>query len=492
MLTAITAFSGTPADASPGGNPGLERPKRSFGININFDIDKVLRKYKGLADILVGDNRTVDPSAHRFSLPIHISLGLACLLFIIGFINTDIALIILLFSMLLSPEIRLGGVQERAVVIRLDDILLVVIFFGWMAKMAVNKELGILRRTPLNTPIIIYTLIYLLSTGIGIVSGKLYPLKSFFYFLKYVEYFLLYFMVTNVVHSRRQVRVFITALLVTCGIICIYANVTLPHFGRATAPFEGMGEANTLGGYLVFLFAITAGLFLYSRSLNQQVLLALGGLLIFITLLNTLSRGSYLASLPMCLMFVLLSRRRKFFLVFMLIFSMILIPVMMPAKVIRRIKSTFVTGYIYRGYIDKTLSSPVPLDDAALSRLVGMARVYKMWKKSPFLGYGATGVGFTDMQYALVLGEAGALGIIAFFWLIISVFREVLKIFRKQQDEFAGGLALGFLAGFVGLLVHSFSANTFIIIRIMEPFWFMAAILMILPEVYAEDEQAQV
>jgi len=44
------------------------------------------------------------------------------------------------------------------------------------------------------------------------------------------------------------------------------------------------------------------------------------------------------------------------------------------------------------------------------------------------------------------------------------------------------GLALGFLAGFIGLLVHSFGAATFIIVRIMEPFWFLAAIVIVLAE----------
>ena len=43
------------------------------------------------------------------------------------------------------------------------------------------------------------------------------------------------------------------------------------------------------------------------------------------------------------------------------------------------------------------------------------------------------------------------------------------------------GLALGFVAGTVGLLGHALGANTFIIVRIMEPFWFFAAIVVALP-----------
>jgi len=49
-------------------------------------------------------------------------------------------------------------------------------------------------------------------------------------------------------------------------------------------------------------------------------------------------------------------------------------------------------------------------------------------------------------------------------------------------------LAIGFIAGFVGLLFHSIGANTFIIVRIMEPFWFFAGIITVLPMI--EREQA--
>jgi hypothetical protein len=41
---------------------------------------------------------------------------------------------------------------------------------------------------------------------------------------------------------------------------------------------------------------------------------------------------------------------------------------------------------------------------------------------------------------------------------------------------------MGYLSGFIGLLVHAFGANTFIIVRIMEPFWFMTGMVVMIPE----------
>jgi len=43
-------------------------------------------------------------------------------------------------------------------------------------------------------------------------------------------------------------------------------------------------------------------------------------------------------------------------------------------------------------------------------------------------------------------------------------------------------LSLGLIAAFVGILFHAVTANSFIIIRIMEPFWFLAGMVMAIPE----------
>jgi hypothetical protein len=46
---------------------------------------------------------------------------------------------------------------------------------------------------------------------------------------------------------------------------------------------------------------------------------------------------------------------------------------------------------------------------------------------------------------------------------------------------------VGLIAGLVGLLVHAIGANTFIIVRIMEPFWFVTGIIIALVASKKED-----
>ncbi|MEE9609697.1 MAG: hypothetical protein V3W19_00515, partial [Desulfatiglandales bacterium] len=97
-----------------------------------------------------------------------IALVAGMVIFITCFASTEIALYILIFSMLLSPEFIVGTTEGasmgRGVTLRLDDFLLVIIGFSWLAKMSINKELGLFLKTPLNRPIAFYIVVCLVST----------------------------------------------------------------------------------------------------------------------------------------------------------------------------------------------------------------------------------------------------------------------------------------------------------------------------------------
>jgi len=54
---------------------------------------------------------------------------------------------------------------------------------------------------------------------------------------------------------------------------------------------------------------------------------------------------------------------------------------------------------------------------------------------------------------------------------------------KEIPEPFYKGLILGFISGFAGILTQAIGTNTFIIVRIMEPFWFLCAIVMTLPKI---------
>ena len=75
---------------------------------------------------------------------------------VLTLLNPLYGLVLLTFSMLLSPELGFGAVGRRQLTIRIDDLLMIVIFFTWLAKTAVSKETAFFRITPISLPVFLY------------------------------------------------------------------------------------------------------------------------------------------------------------------------------------------------------------------------------------------------------------------------------------------------------------------------------------------------
>jgi hypothetical protein len=417
--------------------------------------------------------------------PIILLGGLSiCLLTLV---RTDFGIIVLIFSMLLSPELPIAQLTIRKVVLRVDDIMIMVVFFTWLAKMAINKELGVLKKNPLNFPIFTFIGINIISTLFAIMTGveRIEPISAFFYILKYIEYFMIYFLIINNLGTNKQAKRFVVALLITCFLVCVYASAQIGKVERPGTPFEGAeAEPNTLGGYLMFLFAVNLGIFLYSRSNIWKFSSFFMCLFATPPFLYSLSRGSYFAFIPMYLTFVILSRRKRQLLIIILLLSFVILPSILPKPVTARIASTFVPGTVYEAF-----GAKIPLELSASYRVENWKGVLDKFRKRPILGYGVSGIGLVDSQYTLTLGETGFLGFSIFIWLMVTIFRNAFLAFRTVEDDWAKGLTLGFLAGFIGLLTHALTAETFIIVRIMEPFWLLTAVVILLPMISSASEQ---
>jgi len=404
-------------------------------------------------------------------------------IFVLSFASTRIAIYLLIFSMLLSPEFGAlhGGVAEgRGVVIRLDDILLVVISMSWLARLAILKEgVGLFRRTPLGRPIAVYVSIIIMATILGVLMGRIQPTPGFFYTLKYVEYFVVFYMMVNHLDTAEQAKNVVKAAFITCTIICLYAIYQVPAGGRVTAPFEGEGgEPNTLGGYLVLMLSMIIGLLLTLRRWKGGTVYACLGVLIVVPLLFTLSRSSWIALVPMYMAFLVYSKRKMWLLVSAAVFISIT-PVFLPEQVADRVVSTF-EAEKWNGTTE-TIAG-ISFDPSTSERISRYKESLGRWIKHPMIGYGVTGGGFIDGQFLRTLEETGLTGLLVLLWLLFRIFRTAHRNYLNLTDPFFKGLSLGLMGGVAALVGHALGSSTFIIVRIMEPFWLMTAIVVRAPD----------
>jgi hypothetical protein len=409
-----------------------------------------------------------------------VAIGLLVLLIAFLFPLTGLYLIVV--SMLLGPEFELGagslggGAQfARGLTLRLDDFLMMLVGCAWLAKVALVRSGVQYLQTPLNRAIAYYLGASILATLIGVLLGRVRPFAGFFFLLKYYEYFFLYFMTVNLVTDEKQIRRLVTVSLVTCFLVSLYAIFQMAHGERASAPFEGKeGEPNTLGGYLVFMLSIVTGLLITpgaSGSRAFPMLLLLAG---FAALQATLSRSSFLAAGVVLAVFMVYISRRRPLLLMLTLFVLVMTPVWAPKAVKDRVLYTF-TQSAREG--EQYEIGGVKVDTSTTDRLRSWWQAVEAWKRSPLWGLGVTGGPFMDAMYPKLLADAGILGLITFGFLMWSVYRLARSCLEEIPDPYFRGIATGFLFGLVGMLIHGIGANTFIIVRIMEPFWLYAALL---------------
>lgn len=406
-----------------------------------------------------------------------IAVAGAVVLFAVAFLHAEAGLVLLVASMLLSPEIPLGAAgaggleASRSVILRTEDLVLLLVGLGWLARMAIHKDLGAIRRSRLNVAIALYVACCLASTLLGIEAGRVRPVVGLCYVAKYVEYFFIFFMTLNHVRTPDRLRRLLVALLATSALIVAYAWWQIPRGVRPSAPFEGTpGEPNTLGGYLVLVIAVATALALHAPVPAWRRLCAALAAAAVPPLLLTLSRSSWLGLVAAVLALLLLSDRRRALAAVAAVAAAALF-LALPHRVEERIRYTFTPEGT-----DAVQVGRVQLDASSSARLRSWQEALAGFERHPVLGWGITGYGFLDAQYFRVLVEIGSVGALAFGALLFGCGRLFLLARREAADPLHRALGLGLCAGFAGLLAHAIGTNTFLLIRIMEPFWMFTAL----------------
>jgi hypothetical protein len=403
----------------------------------------------------------------------------------IAFTRGTEALYLIVFAVLFSPEIgatgpagRSGGEGAGGVVIRLEDVLLFAVACGWLLRTAYQRRhFGILN-TPVNRPLLIYMGVSLLATLFGILAGRVQIFSGLMNNLKYFEYAFLFFMVLAHVRTREAIvrMVDATFLAFFLALVYGYSQINPSNLVRVCAPFDT--EPNTFGGYIVLIQCVAFGVLLTDRRFAVQARMGFLCLFAIGPLLFTLSRASYLAFFMGVFTFLAVSRYRIAVLAVtfgMLAVFLMLYP-MLPARVQDRIEGTFRKGSQYHVQV-----AGIDLDPSASARIISYGEAIDIWERSPLLGHGVTGTHFIDSQYFRQLAETGLIGLGAFLFLIATLLREVWRVYLGCDDAYLKGVSLGLFVGIVAMLMHAVSANTFIIVRISEPFWLLSALVLLIP-----------
>lgn len=402
---------------------------------------------------------------------------LALALLGVAFASQEAGLALLLGSMLLSPEITVGsgggdGLETgRAATLRLDDLVLVSLCAGWWCRLAVERRLRVRLPARIVAPAAAYLAVCAAATALGMAQGRV-GFIGLLFVVKYAEYFTVFLVALGPLQDPRRCRRLLLLFLGVAAVVAVVGLAQVGQGGRISTPFEGDAEPNTLGAYLVLAGALAAGLWAEGARPLPRVapwLLAL----FFPTLLFTLSRSAWLATVVAALALLALARRRLA-VAAVLAGALAIAPFVVPTKAVDRVLYTVhQQSSQYQAEV-----GGVRLDSSTSERLLGWGQVLRGWTRRPLLGHGVTGFPFVDAQYFKLLADTGLLGLGTFLWFLGALAWEAAQALARARTPWGRGVALGFAAAWLALVVHALTANTFIIVRVMEPFCFLAAALV--------------
>jgi len=410
-----------------------------------------------------------------------VALALSLVVFGGTILRVEVGLMALLIAMLLSPEIELAGqaTVERSVVVRYGDLLIIVIFIGVMVKLTFEGRLKLWQPSPINAGIVAYYSVCILATLLAYERSLPAWDKrtAFFVMLKMLEFYLIFFMVAHAVRRAKELRFPLVLFFIVMLVISGYGIYTIGTTPRVGAPFEHGGtEPNTLGGYLMICICLALSLMLQAPQLRLKVIFFAIAMAGFIPLLHTLSRASYGGLIVGIAAIALLGRR--YWLLAALALVLATSTIIMPEKVIERVAMTVQeSGGQDLSVMGQDLG--VKVDKSTYERVYVWRKVWFILSLGPeffLFGGGVSWESVLDSQYARVFLETGVIGFFAFIFLQFRLLTTTRQAYLWTEDWLARGIAMGMFATTLALIAHSAGTISFLIVRIMEPYWFLIAL----------------
>lgn len=390
----------------------------------------------------------------------------------------ELIFLLVIFTFTLGALGRIEVASDVALL--LTDLLIPSLVLAWL-----GISLGVRRKVylpPLFNLILIFILVCVLSLLFALKQfSRGEVLVSSLFLVRWVEYVFLYIIgydLSKTLKDRELLYsnflLFVSLLVALAGflqlqIIPDFSQMAQeggwdPHQGRVLSTFF---DPNFVGGFFTLALILTATKLLYAKDRFWKLFLGLVWIIIFVALILTFSRSSYLAFV-LAFGFLGLVKVKK------------LLPVLLVLVVI---------SYFLIPQVSERINNLFEGDFSSQARITSWLTAFQIISQNPIIGVGFNTYRFAQAQYGLIdLGEVekhsasgtdsslllvwattGAIGLGVFVLLLGKMF---MLSWRRRNSP--SGLAL--LVSLVALLTHSQFVNSLFFPQIMGWFWVISAL----------------
>ena len=163
----------------------------------------------------------------------------------------------------------------------------------WVQKLY-QKDYTLLK-TPLDWAVLAYAGAYLLS-----LIGAVHPGEAFYGFLRVLNYFIVFWMVTQVVKNFRDYKTILQVLLAAGTGVAVIGLLAATGYSNYPAAFDGrvilstLQYTNTTAAYLAVISLLAITLVTVEKKYSIRVIYTIAAFLMILVILCTLSKGAWL------------------------------------------------------------------------------------------------------------------------------------------------------------------------------------------------------
>jgi len=345
----------------------------------------------------------------------------------------------------------------------------------------------------LNLPIGIFISLGFLST----LTSVSLPLSLEGFFFKLLEGAMIFFIVAETINDNKRLNGMLFVMLFSMFLITVDGLVQLitgadflrGHFLRGWRIQASFDNPNNFAAWLIMMTPI-ALMLMYHKTLSWvhslktrkwrgaviSLILCVITALLITCLALTYTRGAWIATV-LALVFLAFLRSKK--LLVLLIIVLLIVPFVTPEQMKDRALTVL--------HIDKMATKRPYIWQEALSIV----------KDFPLLGCGLNtytivapryklpggGGHYPHNSYLHMAAESGLLGLGAFLWIILVLFRKALANLVKIKDGFHGAVLAGLLAGLFAFLAHSFVDTNFYSLQLGNLMWFIMGLIVAIQKI---------
>ena len=403
----------------------------------------------------------------------------------------------LLFLMIIvigvAPRIPLPIViPGRRFDLRVEDLILVVLLYCWALYLFVQPKID---GTPLLMQLGFYMGVAIFATSFSLITSDLGTIRSFFYLLKELEYFIIFFIVANTLNTESDLKVVINLMLLVgfCNSVWVVVQLVtgeasqLFYVSGSALPMDAyqaagqlvgygprlIGEVNPLatGGLFLVVFLLALSLLLYSKTIKKMWIYGMLSALFLLGILGCGSRVSLMGAIVGSVILLKVTGRAPKILptLLVLVGLSLLVSPLIPAIGTSRFSVAGITKSFFFRW--QEIWQPI-IENVTAQVIFG-------YGKGSLVVIRGLGQGEAHNHFFRVFLETGIFGLMGFIWLLHRIISVSRNLSKKGKLFTSKPLSCTTIAVTVALIMGAMVQDVFVPVILNELWWILIALMVV-------------